>query len=86
MVNTTAIRGALLAVALITIQGAQAQDADRIDQLEKEVLTLKQRLSRIEAMLGKDSAPVAAPRPAVQSDGWKSLAAWRQLKKGHAAC
>lgn len=82
MYTTTAIRCVLLAFALGAVQVAQAQDADRIDQLEKEVLTLKQRLSKIEAILGKDSAPTAAPKVAVQGEGWKSLSAWRQLRTG----
>ena len=65
-----------LAALLVFGHSAQAQGADRIEQLEAEVLALKQRITRIEATMGTP----AAPKPAASVDGWKSVASWRQLK------
>jgi hypothetical protein len=68
---------AVMAAILVHVTFAQAQDNGRVEQLEKEVQGLKLRLSKIEAALGS-----ADQKPAIQGTGWKSLAAWRQLKTG----
>jgi hypothetical protein len=61
-----------MAAVLAHASFAQAQDAGRVEQLEKEVQTLKLRLSAIEAALGNTMK---------QGSGLKALSAWRQLKQ-----
>lgn len=72
---------AIMAGLLLLAQIAQAQDTERLDQLETEVRALKQRLARIEASIG---GPSAEQKPVVLGTGWKSLTAWRELKTGMA--
>ncbi len=58
---------------------AQANDSERISQLEKEVQEIKQRLSLLES-------PSASSNPRqIQSppgEGWKLLSNWRKLNTG----
>jgi hypothetical protein len=58
---------------------AFASDSDRINQLEKDVQELKLRLSRLEVPQGTSTSQT---KVGPSSDGWKSLANWRSLKKG----
>ena len=63
---------AVMVAVLPHVSFAHAQDAGR---LEKEVQSLKLRLSKIEAALGN-----AEQKPVIKGTEWKSLAAWWQLK------
>lgn len=58
-----------------------ANDVERINKLEKEVQEMKARLSTLESL---NLAPKSNPSQVTQSSGmgWKSIPAWRQLKKG----
>ena len=58
---------------------ALANDSERITPFENEVQQLKQRMSSLEKL---SSVPAFSPKPLASSDGWKSLANWRSLKKG----
>jgi hypothetical protein len=55
---------------------AIAQDNSRINQLEQEILSIKLRLTKIESAQGIQSD---SQKPVASSDGWRSLANWRQL-------
>lgn len=56
-----------------------AHDTERINQLELEVLKLKQQVSELQSMLqgSSDQEKVVAT-----GDGWKSLANWKKLHAG----
>ncbi len=88
-----------LAIAVVLSSAAafsvQAHDSERIDQLEKEIQELKQRLSELESkpeVKPEEKAPVATRRePASENpesvsvageDGWKYVENWRQLGIG----
>jgi hypothetical protein len=58
---------------------ASAQNGDRIDQLEKELLEIKLRLTKLEASQGNTSANQS---PVVAGVGSRSLANWRKLQTG----
>ena len=66
-------------ILLAAAFNAQASDADRINQLEKELQDIKQRLSLLES-------PSASSNPRqIQSppgEGWKLLSNWRKLNTG----
>ena len=65
MIKTITLIGfLLLAVAF----NANAQDIDRIDQLEKEVQEIKLQLSKLESLL---SNPSTANEHVTSSEGWK---------------
>jgi outer membrane protein assembly factor BamE (lipoprotein component of BamABCDE complex) len=70
-------RAAIIAALLILSFAAQAQDAIRVDQLEREIQAIKQRLSKLESPQGNS---VAEPKPSNMAEGWKSQSSWRQLK------
>jgi hypothetical protein len=72
MFTPNLLRYAVIAALLAHGAYAHAEDAGRIGQLEKEVQSLKFRLSAIEAALGSTSKPGTVA---------KSLSVWRQLKK-----
>lgn len=76
MVKTSTFIGfLLLAVAF----NANAQDSDRIDQLEKEIQEIKLRLLKLESLPGN---PSKAQELVTSSDGWKSIMNWRKLTTG----
>lgn len=76
MVKKIIIIGFLsLAVAF----NSYAHDSDRIDQLEKEILETKLRLSKLESLL---SNPSNAQEPVKSGEGWKSVSNWRKLTNG----
>jgi hypothetical protein len=58
-----------------------ANDVERINKLEKEVQELKQRLTFIESSLPSPTSKAKIENVSNVS-GWKSISAWRQLKKG----
>lgn len=60
---------------------ANAQDSDRVDQLEKEIQAMKLRLSNLESLLAPNNAQ-SAP---VSGEGWKSIVNWRKLSKDMSA-
>ncbi|MBV5330311.1 MAG: hypothetical protein JZU65_22220 [Chlorobium sp.] len=62
----------LLAVAF----NANAQDIDRIIQLEKEVREINIRLSKLESLLSNPGNPHEHETP---GEGWKSIMNWRKL-------
>jgi hypothetical protein len=64
-------------LTLAVASSALAQSGERIDQLEREVQALQQRLLKLEAAAGASS-----PKPVSSGLGWKSIANWRQLKNG----
>lgn len=55
---------------------ANAQDSDRIDQLEKEIQEIKIRLSKLESLI---SNPSKAQELVTSVEGWKSVKNWRML-------
>ncbi len=74
------MRALALAISLALISlNSIASDSDRISQLEKEVQELKLRLTNLEAPQGNTSN---RQKSLSTSDGWKTLANWRSLKKG----
>ena len=76
MVKTITFIGfLLLAVAF----NSNAQDSDRIDQLEKEIQEIKLRLLKLESLL---SNPSKAQELVKSSEGWKSVMNWRKLTTG----
>ena len=73
------MKHSLVVCLLLTLSfGSIASDSDRITQLEKEVQELKNRLTTLESPVNK----AIVQKSTVMSDGWKSLANWRLLKKG----
>lgn len=76
MIKAIALVGALALAAAFNVR---ANDSDRIDQMERDIQELKLRLSEIEA---SHSNPRKAQHLDMTSDGWKSLANWRQLSSG----
>jgi len=56
---------------------ASAQSVDRIEQLEKELLEIKLRLTKLEAAQGNTSGKQTS---VATGDSWKSLSNWRKLK------
>ena len=67
---------ALLFLSLAVVFSSNAQDTDRIGQLEKEVKVLRARISALEALLSNHgNAKELVP----SGDGWKSVANWRKL-------
>ena len=78
----TGFAGTFIAVSTLTLavaSSAYAQSGARIDQLERDVLALQQRILKLEAALGSSSS---SPQPATSGSPWKSLSNWRQLKSG----
>ena len=74
------LKNSLLGCFFLTLSfGSIASDSDRITQLEKEVQELKNRLTTIESPVNK---PSVNKKSTTSTDGWKSLANWRSLKKG----
>ena len=73
MVKTIIIVGLL---SLVVAFNANAQDSDRIYQLEKEIQQLKLRISKLESIL---SSPSSDQEIVPSSEGWKSVANWRKL-------
>jgi hypothetical protein len=63
-------------LSLVVAFNSYAQDSDRIDQLEKEVLELKLRILKLESLLIKSGAAQEVVTP---GGGWKSIANWRKL-------
>lgn len=73
------MRRLLVAFSLAAVAfGSYASDSDRITQLENEVQELKFRLKRLESLQANTSNQ---QKPVSSSQGWKSLANWRALKK-----
>ena len=72
MVKTIIIGFLSLAVAF----NSNAQDSDRIDQLNKEIQEIKLRLSKLESLL---SNPSKAQEVLTLGQGWKSVVSWRKL-------
>jgi len=58
---------------------SNAQDSERIGQLEKEIQEIKLRLSKLESLL---SNPSKAQEHVTSGEGWKSVMNWRKLTKG----
>ena len=78
--SKTLLNAGLVGCLMLTSTlSAFASDSDRIKQLEKDVQELKLRLSKIEAPQGTSTSQTKA---VPSSEGWKSLANWRSLKKG----
>jgi hypothetical protein len=75
MVKTIIFIGFLL-IAFAFNGNANANDSDRIDQLEKEIQEIKLRLSKLESLL---SNPSKAEELVTSSEGWKSVMNWRKL-------
>lgn len=78
MVKTITFIGFLL-IAFAFNGNANANDSDRIDQLEKEIQEIKLRLSKLESLL---SNPSKAEELVTSSEGWKSVMNWRKLTTG----
>jgi len=69
-------------IALLSLPvafNANAQDSDRIVQLEKEIQEIKLRLSKLESLLGTPSKAQDLETP---REGWKSVVNWRKLTRG----
>ena len=67
---------AIFLFSLFVPFSASAQDNNRINQLEQEIQSIKLRLTKLESAQGIQSD---SQKPVVSSDGWRSLANWRQL-------
>jgi hypothetical protein len=67
---------AIFFLSLFASFGASAQDNNRINQLEQEIHSIKLRLTKLESVQGIQSD---SQKPVASSDGWKSVANWRQL-------
>ena len=76
MVKTTTFIGFLL---LAFAFNANANDSDRIDQMEKEIQEIKLRLSKLESLL---SNPSKSQELVTSSEGWKSVMNWRKITTG----
>lgn len=63
-------------LALLIASTVQASENDRVAQLEREVLELKQRIAKLESQI---SGQTQTPTPTNTGDGWKSKANWRRL-------
>jgi len=73
MIRTIAIIGFLsFGVAF----NAYANDSDRIDQLEKEVQGLNNRISKLESLLDDSNKPKELVH---SNNGWKLVNNWRKL-------
>ena len=70
------IRKIVFIVLLAFAAYASADDNDRLDVLEKEMVEVKARLSKLEAVLNK---PSDTTKTTLSGDGWKHLANWRKL-------
>lgn len=76
MVKAITIVGFLcLAVAF----NANANDSDRIDQLENKIHEIELRLSNLESLLKNSSNAQELVTP---GEGWKSVRNWRKLVSG----
>lgn len=76
----TRIRSGSIGCMLLTFAaGCYASDADRISQLERDVLELKARLANLETLPGKTINP---PKSVPAGKEWRILANWRALKRG----
>lgn len=73
MIKTFTISGLLLLAVFFNVN---AQDIDRIDQLEKEVKEIKLRLSKLESLL---SNPNKIEEHVTSGEGWKEIMNWRKL-------
>ena len=73
MIKTITLIGFLL---LGVAFNANAQDIDRVDQLEKEVQEIKLQLSKLESL---QSTPRKVNETVTSGEGWKSLVNWRKL-------
>lgn len=56
-----------------------AQDTDRVFQLEREIIELKNRVSRLES---PTAGAKSNTRTVPSGEGWKNLANWRSLQTG----
>ena len=76
MIKTITIIAFLL---LGVVFNSYADDSDRIDQLEREVQELKQRISKLETLLSNTNEEQVLIN---SGDGWKSVSNWRKLATG----
>ncbi|MDP1524559.1 MAG: hypothetical protein Q8M20_01995 [Rhodocyclaceae bacterium] len=75
MLRTISIFGCIfLAFAL----NANAQEGNRVAQMEREIREIKLRLSKLESLL---SNPGNAQESVTSHDGWKAVMNWRKLYK-----
>lgn len=58
---------------------SNAQDHDKTDKLEQEILELKLRVSNLESLVDKQGRNHESLSTA---DGWKSLVNWRRISTG----
>ena len=66
-------------LSLVATLSSYAHDSDRIDQLEREVQEVKQRLSILESKPRNENDKEEL---VFADDGWKSVANWRKLVPG----
>jgi len=76
MVKTIIVIGLL---SFVVAFNSNAQDIDRIGQLEKEIQEIKLRLSKLESLF---SNPSKTQELVTSSEGWKSVMNWRKLTTG----
>ncbi len=69
-------------ISLAFAFNANAQDGNRVAQMEREIREIKLRLSKLESLL---SNPGNAQEPVTSPDGWKSVMNWRKLYKDMSA-
>ena len=62
--------------SLVTTLSSYAHESERVEQLERDVQETKERISRLESMLNKNSGE---KEYVATGDGWKSVANWRKL-------
>lgn len=67
-------------VCLVIAFNSYAQDSDeRIGQLEKELLEIKVRLSKLESLV-TNTGNTKPQKTSISGDGWRSVMNWRKLR------
>ena len=67
---------------LVIAFNSNAHESDeRVDQLEKELLEIKVRLSKLESLVANTSN-TKTKNTSISGDGWRSVMNWRKLSTG----
>ena len=66
-------------LSLVVAFNSYAQDSNRIDKLENEIIELKLRVLKLDSLINN---PSLAQEVLPSGEGWKYVANWRKLSKG----